>query len=293
MIISMTGFGRAEGTFGRHRYRVEMTSVNNRYLEIGIRFPKRLASREYELKEILRKKISRGKLNVFISSDSDAETSNGGVGDENKIREFYNLAQRINRIIGSKEPVRLADILELGEYLSIAYDSAVSDKEAAFVASLIDRAADDLNRMKAKEGKQLERDMLKRVRSIEKESDIIVNLSKKRVKSESERIRKKLDALLDSRKDIDEKRIEMEIVMFADKSDITEEVTRLRSHTKYFSEYARSEELAGRRLNFLVQEMNREINTIASKSSEAEISQRSAALKEELEKIREQIQNVE
>jgi uncharacterized protein (TIGR00255 family) len=289
----MTGFGKAEGVFGKMRYRVEMTSVNNRYLEISLRYPRRLASKEYELKEILKSKIARGKLNVFVTVESDSETSQGGIGDENRIKDFHKLALKINRIIGSKEPIGLRDILELGEYVSLTDDSIASEKETEFVGKLLLKAAEDLLKMKSKEGKHLEKDMLDRVRRIEKESDLIHSLSKKRVKQEAEKLRKKLEALIVSRKDLDEKRLEMEVVLFADKSDVTEELTRLKSHTKFFIDYAKSDELSGRRLNFLIQEMNREINTIASKSSDAVISQKSAILKEELEKIREQLQNVE
>ena len=293
MIISMTGFGKAEGNFGTRRYRVEITSVNNRFLEISMRYPKRLASKEYELKEVLRKKISRGKLNVFIGIDTDSRNEQGGMHDENKIKEFHKLAQNINKIIGSKEVIKLRDILELGEFVSLTDESNADEKETEFVSKLIGKAADDLSRMKTMEGKNLEKDMLGRIKSIEREADRIIILSKKRVKVESERIKKKLESIIAGRKDIDDKRVEMEIVLFADKSEISEELTRLRSHTKFFVDYAKSDELAGRRLNFLIQEMNREINTIASKSSDAVISQKSAFLKEELEKIREQLQNVE
>lgn len=293
MIISMTGFGKSEGTYKKHRYRVEITSVNSRYLEISMRYPKRIASREYELKEVLRSRISRGKLNVFISIDSDADTQLGGIGDEDRIREFYRHALRINKIIGSKQEINLRDILEMGEYVTMTDESTAGDKETEFVSKLIASACDDLIKMKKREGKNLEKDMTGRIRIIDRESESILSLSKKRVKLESERIRKKLESIIESRKDFDEKRLEMEVVMLADKSDVTEELTRLKSHTKFFIDYSRSEELAGRRLNFLVQEMNREINTIASKSYDAEISQKSAVLKEELEKIREQLQNVE
>ncbi len=293
MIISMTGFGRAEGSFANRRYRVEITSVNNRFLEISMRYPKRLAPKEFELKELLRSKIARGKLNVFIGLDSDSNSGQAGMNDENKIREFLEIAKKINKIIGSKESIKLGDILELGEFVSLTDESTADEKETEFVGKLIAKAAEDLTKMKLREGKQLEKDMLGRIKNIDKESDQIYSMSKKRVKTESERIRKKIESVLTARKDVDDKRLEMEIVMFADKSDITEELTRLKSHTKFFTEYAKSNELAGRRLNFLIQEMNREINTIASKSTDAEISQKGAFLKEELEKIREQLQNVE
>ena len=147
--------------------------------------------------------------------------------------------------------------------------------------------------MKVKEGNSLNKDILERIKFIEKESERISKLSAGRAALERKRILTKVESLLKDKKIIDEKRLELEVILLSEKIDITEEIIRLKSHTKYFIEYAKSDELAGRRLNFLIQEINREINTIASKSLDADVSQKASVLKEELEKIREQLQNVE
>lgn len=293
MIISMTGFGKAEGIYDTKRYKIEITSVNNRFLEISLRFPRRFGPKELLMKEALKAKISRGKINAFVEIEGNSIANKGGLADVAKVKDFYALAKKINKLIGSDEKVTLRDIIALDEFITHTEESTADAKEAEFIIGLLQKAAEDLNRMKEREGKMLEKDMLKRVSKIQKESEAIGRLSKKRVKSETERIRAKLDALIAKRTEADDKRLETELIIFADKIDITEELTRLKSHTKYFADYARSKEPAGRRLNFLIQEMNREINTIASKSPDAEIAQKSATLKEELEKIREQLQNIE
>lgn len=293
MIISMTGFGSAEGVFRERKYSIEIRSVNNRFSEISFKYPKYFSSKDFELKEIVRKKISRGKVNIFLNIDSNDETLVNLDADENMISEYFGLIKKIKKIIGSDEEIKIGHILSFSDLFTSGVSSEIQEDEFKFVCDLLNKALDDVNKMKIKEGESLKKDILERIKFIEKESSVITKMSKDRIKAERDRLRKKVDGLVTDKKMIDENRLELEVVLLADKIDITEEVIRLRSHTKYFTEYSKSEELAGRRLNFLVQELNREVNTIASKSTDAEISQRSARLKEELEKIREQLQNVE
>jgi uncharacterized protein (TIGR00255 family) len=289
----MTGFGRAEGTFEKKRYLIEIRTVNNRFCEIAFKYPKYLATKDFELKEIVRKKISRGKLNVNLSVESDNDETINFRVDEKLVKEYYMLLKKINKTIGSKEKVELEHILSFTDLFTSDPKSDISDAEYEYICKLLNKALDDLIRMKIKEGDSLKKDILNRISFIDKESAVISRLSKGRVKAERDRLMKRVETLLTDKKVLDEGRLEMEVILLSDRIDITEEVIRLKSHTKYFSEYTKSAELAGRRLNFLIQEINREINTIASKSLEAEISQRATVLKEELEKIREQLQNVE
>lgn len=293
MIVSMTGYGKSEGNFGNKKYSIEVRSVNNKYCDISMKYPKNLTLRDYELREIIRGKVSRGKLNVNIS----AETENGNLSnlDTNvsTVKSYFELLKNIRSIIGTNEEINLSHILIFKDLFESESAGSLEEEEYDFVCSLLIKAIEDLKKMKIKEGVSLKNDILKRIKYIEKESSEISGLSKKRLKSEKERIFTKVKNLLGDRKLIDENRLELEVILLADKIDITEELIRLKSHTKYFTEYARSGELAGRRLNFLTQEINREINTIASKSLDAEISQKVSVLKEELEKIKEQLQNVE
>lgn len=293
MIVSMTGFGRAEGTYGKKKYSIEIRTVNNRFCEISFKYPRYLATKDFELKEIVRKKISRGKISINLNVESDDnEIINLNV-DEKLIKEYIVLLKKVNGLIGSKEEIKIEHLLNFTDLFSADKAGDISDEEYGFVCKLLNKGLDDLIKMKIKEGDSLKKDVLDRIKFIEKESAAISKLSKARVETERKRLLKRVESLLSDKRILDENRLEIEVILLSDKIDITEEVIRLKSHTKYFIEYTKSEELAGRRLNFLIQEINREINTIASKSLDAEISQRAAVMKEELEKIREQLQNVE
>lgn len=293
MIVSMTGFGKAEGTFKKKKFSIEIRSVNNRFCEISMRYPKFLSSKDFELKEIVRKKISRGKITININSEEGNPDASEFNVDEIQIRDNYKLLTSIKKIIGSKEEINLGHILSFTNILGSEQSAEVDKDEFKFICSLLNEAVDDLGKMKVKEGNSLNKDILERIKFIEKESERISKLSAGRAGVERKRILTKVESLLKDKKIIDEKRLELEVILLSEKIDITEEIIRLKSHTKYFIEYAKSDELAGRRLNFLIQEINREINTIASKSLDADVSQKASVLKEELEKIREQLQNVE
>jgi len=293
MIVSMTGYGKAEGTFGKKKYSIEIRSVNSRYCEIAFKYPKYLATKDFELKEVVRKKISRGKISINLNIEDENDILLNLNIDEKLIREYYNLLKKVNEIIGSKEQIKLENILTFTNLFMTDPASEIKEDEFNFICKLLNNALDDLIKMKIKEGDSLRKDILDRIKFIEKESVSISKISKDRVIDERKRLLTKVDVLLADKRIVDENRLELEVILLAEKIDITEESIRLKSHTKYFIEYAKSDELAGRRLNFLIQEINREINTIASKSLDAEISQRAAVLKEELEKVREQLQNVE
>lgn len=289
----MTGYGKAEGTFDKKKYSIEIRSVNNRFSEITFKYPKYLSSKDFELKEIVRKKISRGKVNINLS----VEEEDGGFAnisaDDKLIKEYYGLLKRVNEIIGSKDEIKIEHLLNFTDLFIKDITSEISDDEFEYISKLLNKALDDLINMKIKEGDSLKKDILNRIKFIDKEASVITKLSKARIKIERKRLLEKVESLLSDKKILDENRLELEVILLAEKIEITEEIIRLKSHNKYFIEYAVSDELAGRRLNFLIQEINREINTIASKSMDAEISQKAAVLKEELEKIREQLQNVE
>ncbi|MEO8210876.1 MAG: YicC/YloC family endoribonuclease [bacterium] len=293
MIVSMTGFGKAGGTFEKKNYSIEIRSVNNRFCEIAFKYPKYLASKDFELKEIVRKKITRGKININFSVEGEDNGLSNLNADEKTIKEYYALLKKIKDVIGSEEEIKVEHILNFTDLFIKDPANEINDDEFKFVAGLLNKALDDLIKMKIKEGDSLKKDIFERIKFIDKESTVIAKMSKERINSERKRLLGKVELLLGDKKIIDENRLELEVIFLAEKIEITEELIRLKSHNKYFVEYARSDELAGRRLNFLIQEINREINTIASKSLDAEISQRAAVMKEELEKIREQLQNVE
>lgn len=294
MFVSMTGYGKAEELRNGLRYTVELRSVNSRFSEVILKCPKHIYTKEYEIREVIKQKISRGKISVLINIDS-TDISNGAdvMLDEENLKSQIEILKKIRKKAGSKEKIKLEHILSLSEYFLKENDSAVDEEEFKFVIGLITKAMDDLFTMKKKEGAFLEKDILERIEIIDEESKKIVELSKERI-SENKRIfNEKLDFYINDRTTIDEKRLEFELALLTERMDITEEYVRLNSHLEFFRESVKSDENVGRRLNFLLQELNREINTIASKASDAVISQKVSLLKEELEKIREQIQNIE
>lgn len=289
----MTGFGKAEAKLGTSVYSVEIRSVNNRFLELFFKYPKYLSSKDFELKEIVKKKISRGKVNILLNINAENENDPHLKFNDEAVINYFQFLKNLKKTLGLKEKIKLEHILHFTDIMGLEEEYTLQEDEFKFITQLLNKALDDIISMKRKEGDFIKNDFFKRLEFIEQESEEIKRLSKQNIDEEKEKILKKVLSVLNDNTLISEKRLEMEIVLLADKLDITEECTRLESHIKYFREYSDSEELAGRRLNFLLQEMNREINTMGSKSLDAAISQKISVLKEELEKIREQLQNVE
>jgi uncharacterized protein (TIGR00255 family) len=293
MIVSMTGFGKSEFFFDNKKYTFEVRSINSRFCEVSFRVPKYLSSKENELKEIVRKKISRGKINVSLN----IEGKNGDIPNlklnKDVIKDYMSLLKALRKSIGTKEKIKLEHLLSFSEILKVDSENGVTEDEYNFIAGLLNTALDDLNLMKQKEGEYLKIDLIQRINFIDSETDEIFEFGKNRIPLEKEKIYEKLNSILEDKTIIDDKRLELELLILSEKLDITEECIRLKSHLKFFKECADSKDYAGRRINFLLQEMNREVNTIASKASNADISQKVTILKEELEKIKEQIQNIE
>lgn len=290
MIVSMTGFGKASGTFNDKKYSVEIKSLNNRYLEIGLKCPKYLMTKEFEIRELFRNKISRGKIYLIINVDGSEGKS---YFNEALVKGYVDAIKKIRKSIRSDEKIKIEHILKFAETFSDEDMADIDEEEFTFIKSLISGAIEDLVIMKKNEGKQLENDFLKRIGNIEKAYSKFIEISKANVQAEYNKLKEMIDNLITDKTTVNESRLEFEIALISEKLDISEECTRLKSHLKYFREFMQSEELSGRRLNFLLQEMNREVNTIASKSSDAGISQTVTIIKEELERVREQIQNVE
>jgi uncharacterized protein (TIGR00255 family) len=293
MLISMTGYGKAEKLDNGSRYTVELRSVNSRFNEVSLKCPKHIYTREYEIKEIIRKKISRGKVSVLITKD-ESDYSNSEVKlDETELSNQIVILKKIRKKLNLKDKIKLEHILSFSEYYIRENENAVDDAEFGLITGLIDEAVDDLMKMKNNEGSVLEKDILERINVIDRERVTIETAGKERIDNEKKLFYDKLGVYLNDRNIIDDKRLEFEILLLVDKMDVTEECVRLKSHLDYFVECVRTQVSPGRRLNFLLQEMNREINTIASKANDAGISQKVSLLKEELEKIREQVQNIE
>lgn len=293
MIVSMTGYGRAEVSKKDITASVEVRGVNSRYLEVTARLPRTLSHRENDVKELVKGYVTRGKVNVVVTL---AAATNGALPVKINVdaaKAYYKLLDRLRKEVKLKEPVNLSHLLQFSEVLEGAEENEVGEREWQVVEQALHKAMKEFNEMRAKEGKELAKDLKKRIEWIDATVDRIEKLSRERIPEERKRLQERVAQLLDDKTVIDQNRLELEIALLSDKLDVTEECVRYHSHNKFFLETMVKEEAAGRKLNFLVQEMNREANTIGSKASDATIAHLVVQLKEELEKIREQLQNIE
>jgi uncharacterized protein (TIGR00255 family) len=292
MIASMTGYGRGEASAKRTTIAVELRSVNSRYLEVSARLPRSLGMRENEIKEIIRKKISRGKITMvaFVEQENDGDIPvriNASAA-----KGYYKLLNELRRSVKLKQSVRLEHLLQFSEVLEPVEMENTDAQEWEVLQKALGEAVNSLLTMKMNEGEELGKDFRHRIRILDERLSQIEKLSLEQVPNERVRLRERIKLLLE-KEPVDEGRLELEIALLADRLDDAEECVRFRSHNKFFLEALNDKEPAGRKLNFLIQEMNREANTIGSKSSAAEIAHLVVNIKEELERVREQLQNIE
>jgi uncharacterized protein (TIGR00255 family) len=292
MIASMTGYGRGEAAARGIAIAVELRSVNSRFLEIATRLPRSLSLRENDIKEVLRQKVSRGKITVVAVVERDTDGELPLKVNVTAARTYYKLLNQLRRAVKLKEPVKLDHLLRFSEVIQQGEIENRDEQEWEVFRRALTSAAGELQKMRENEGAELRKDFEERIRAIERHIDEIERRSQLQIPQERERLRERVAQLVSSEQ-VDPGRLETELALLADRLDVTEECVRFRSHNKFFLEALRGDEAAGRKLNFLVQEMHREINTIGSKSSMSEIAHWVVRVKEELEKIREQLQTIE
>lgn len=292
MIASMTGYGRGEASAKGISVAVELRSVNSRFLEVSTRTPRSLSNRENEIKEIIRKRVSRGKINMLVVVEHENDGDIPVRVNVSAAKGYYKLLNELRKTVKLKPPVRLEHLLQFSEVLEPLEMEKTDEKEWGLVQKALDQAVDNLLTMKWNEGEELGKDFRHRIGILDEKLTRVETLSVEQVPTERVRLRERIQQLLE-KETIDEGRLEMELALMADRLDVTEECVRFRSHNKFFLEALKEKEAAGRKLNFLIQEMNREANTIGSKSSASEIAHLVVNIKEELERIREQLQNIE
>lgn len=288
----MTGYGRGEYKNGGIELTVEIKTVNNRYLDSSVKAPRILTAHEETIRAVLREKLTRGHADVFVSLSDKREREKKLYLDEDTAKSYVAAAAKIKSLFpGIQDDISVSGVLRYPDVIK-SEDVATADEEIlTALKSALSAALEKLNAMREVEGKKLEEDMLSRMQTIEN----LVGEVEKRAPAVATNYRQKLEAKMKKileGVDADEGRLLTEAALFADKSNIDEELTRLHSHISQFREIC-SEKLVGRKLDFLVQEFNRETNTICSKSNDLEITRLGLALKNEIEKVREQVQNVE
>ena len=293
MITSMTGFGRGEASADGITVTVELRTVNSRYLDISLKLPQVIQEKELDLKELLQEHVERGKLNVNVRVDKSDTGEPDITFNKNLVKGYKKMLNNLREAAGIEEPITLSSFLQFNDI----FESREEDEETVEAIWLLTKkstrmAAEDLKKMRLQEGQQLEKDLLNRVNHIEEMLEIVKDKTKGRAAEAREKLLERINNIIENDK-IDPDRLEMEVAIQVDKMDITEEIVRTQSHIKFFREAVKNSDAVGRRLNFLSQEINREINTIGSKANDSEISQHIVKAKESLEQIREQVQNVE
>lgn len=293
MIESMTGYGSGEYAEFGLRATAEIRSVNSRFIEISVKLPRQFSGFELEARELIRKALQRGKISAVVQLERENQPDLPIRINPDAVKAYAAMLSELKTISGIDEPIRLDHLLKFSEIFEVSSDESDElEREWKVISHALEAAIASLREMRRKEGEQLTIDFKARIAAINQALARIEAISQETLSATKEKLRQKVKDLLGD-ETLAKERLEMEIVLLTDKMDITEECVRFRSHNKFFLEALDSGEPAGRKLNFLLQEQSREANTIASKSQNAEISQKSVFIKEELEKIREQVQNIE
>ncbi|WP_295911216.1 YicC/YloC family endoribonuclease [uncultured Alistipes sp.] len=285
----MTGFGKGEASLQNKKITVEIRSLNSKQLDLGLRLPAVYRQSEYEIRNIIARTIQRGKVDVFVTVESQAVETPARINKE-VFREY--LHQMTDTLafagIDADYDAIVPVVMRLPEVVSTETES-ISDEEHAALIAATESAAAQLDAFRVQEGAILIADLLSRVEKIETYKEEVVPFEQARTETIKARILENLGKL---QVDVDRNRLEQEMIFYLEKLDITEEKVRLANHCKYFREVAAEEEGVGRKLGFIAQEMGREINTMGSKANESNIQILVVKMKDELEKIKEQVLNI-
>ena len=293
MIASMTGFGRAAAELDNITITIEIRSVNNRFCEVIVRSPKELNRWETEIQNHLKKAFARGRINVNVQVErKESELSITGV-NKDAAKQYGQLLKLLRKTAGLSAKVTVNDLLQFPDVFERVSTGSIDDTVMWKVTEAALKAAiDEMSEMRTTEGSALRRDLNERGDELLRLIAIVEVRGPERVQETRDRLRAKLEELATDER-LNPERLELEIALVADKLDVTEETVRFRSHTAQFRQALKDGGSIGRKLNFISQEMNREVNTIGSKSNDAELTKTVVSMKEELEKIREQVENVE
>ena len=291
MIRSMTGFGKASLEKNSRKYQVEIKSVNHRYLDISVKIPRAISFLEEEVKREISKSVKRGKVDVFITFENNSLEGreikiNTDLAKE-YIKELKNLAKEENILAD----IQVNDIAKYPDVLKIQ-ENGEDEKIKEELVEVVANATESLMKMKKSEGEKIAKDLSKRLEKIQEKVNETSNLSTGLIEEYVVKLKERIKKLL-KEEEIDETRLAEEVVIYADKCSIEEEITRLNSHILQVKELLNSDKSVGKKIDFIIQEMNRETNTIGSKSNNLGITNNVIDLKTEIEDMREQVQNIE
>ena len=292
MIKSMTGYGGAKGSVEGLEISVELKSVNKRYLDTSVRLPRSFLFAEDTVKAAVQRHISRGKVDVFVSVDSSAAGDMAVKVNEPLLKGYIDAIKHISQEYGLPNDMTAMSVSRFPDVLSVEKKDLDAEAISAGIAAITEQALEDFDAMRLREGEKLRDDVLAKLGTIESLVSTVEKESPKTVAEYRARLESRMAEVLGTA-GIDETRILAEAAIFADRVAVDEETVRLRSHFEQMKAMLSSDEAVGRKLDFLVQEMNREANTIGSKCCDASIAYKVVDIKAEIEKIREQIQNIE
>lgn len=292
MIKSMTGYGAASGSSGKLELSIELKSVNNRYLDCNIRIPRVYTVLEDTMKSLVQQHISRGKVDIFVTIDSSMADDVVIRINEPLAKAYVDAFAQLSENYDIKNDVTALTLARFADVLSVEKKEIDTDTLREDISKVLSEALDAFDSMRISEGTKLNADILARLSEIERLTAVAEERSPQTVSEYRARLEQKMRDVLENTS-IDESRILTEAAIFADKVSVTEEIVRLRSHISQFREILECDEPVGRKLDFLVQELNREANTMGSKGNDVTMSRIVVDIKSEIEKIREQIQNIE
>ena len=289
MIKSMTGFGKGEALCENRKFRVELRSLNSKQLDLSIKLPSKYRAAEAEVRNIITRELQRGKVDCYVSFESSVAETSSHINPE----AFKAYAEELRKVcadngIATDGGVLLQSVLRMPDVVT-SEEREVSEGEIAAIIEATRLAAKELDSFRVQEGAILIADLLKRIDLIEQYRHEVEPFETARVETIKNRIRENIEKM---QLEVDNNRLEQEMIFYIEKLDITEEKVRLDNHCNYFREVARDEEAPGRKLGFIAQELGREINTMGSKSNEANMQRLVVKMKDELEKIKEQVLNI-
>jgi uncharacterized protein (TIGR00255 family) len=289
----MTAYGRGEYHHGGSIFTAELKSLNNRYRDIILRMPRTFQALEEEVRSQISSRIRRGRVEVSIQMET-----NTGEGEYQLelnvplIESYFRIFRELNEKFGLNENVSFDTLCQMKDIIIFKTPNMDIDNIRSGLREVLGLAVDSLDKMRIAEGKAIEEDFWKRLKLIEEYLEDIEENAPKIVEEYQKRLEEKIQMISGDR-ELDKSRLIQEVAIFADRCDITEEIVRFRSHLKQFRGYMAKDDSIGRRLDFLIQEINREVNTIGGKATDSSISSKVVEIKAELEKLREQVQNVE
>lgn len=296
MLRSMTGFGQAVRTISGYRVQIDVKSVNHRYNEVVVRLPHEWIRFEDGLRKLVQQFVKRGRVDLFITAELEATTTVQARVNWALAKSYSQAAEQLRERLGlpQNDRLQLRDLITLPDVLTKAEDELeASDSLRQQLESCLQEAMRQLMAMREAEGRSLYKDLSSRIHMVQKLQERIAAEAPNAIVHMHRRLRTRIQELLTEQAQFDEQRFIMEAAVLAERADIEEELTRLRSHCGQFLELLGAEEPVGRKLDFLIQEMNREVNTIGSKCNYTAITNLVVELKSELEKLREQVQNIE